>query len=455
MGIIDIARKIGIDKSIAYSSGANIVSAIVGLGTVFFVGAFLSPAEQGYYFTFGSILALQSFFDLGLTGIMQQYVAHEHAHLKWDVDGSLLLGEEKYKSRLASLLHFCVKWYGIISIIFFAVLVIIGFVFFQRYGTSGDVEWKWPWVLICFTNSINLFLGPINSFYRGLDKVKEMSAAMFWGNILVPLISWPAFFLGAKLYVVAIISFCRVFAIAIYMLQPQLRKILINLWNQTISDRVGYMKEIFPFQWKIALSWISGYFIFQLFNPVLFATDGAVVAGQMGMTLQVLNAVSGLAMNWISTKVPLLSRLIENKQYQQLDSVFNKCLTQQSLVCLTCLIIIFLGVTLLNVTGFVFNGSLLDERFLPTIPLIIMMVPIFTNQFKFSWATYLRCHKEEPFLVLSVVSGVYCLLSTLIFGNLFGLYGICIGYTAWNVLVTMPWSHHIFVTKKHEWHTDV
>ena len=37
-----------------------------------------------------------------------------------------------------------------------------------------------------------------------------------------------------------------------------------------------------------------GYFIFQLFNPVLFATEGAVVAGQMGMTLAALNGIKHL-----------------------------------------------------------------------------------------------------------------------------------------------------------------
>ena len=79
--LIDIAHKIGMDKSIAYSSGARVVGGITGVGSIFFISTFLTGVEQGFYFTFGSILALQVFFELGLTGIMTQYVAHEVSHL--------------------------------------------------------------------------------------------------------------------------------------------------------------------------------------------------------------------------------------------------------------------------------------------------------------------------------------------------------------------------------------
>ena len=82
MSIIrSIAKKIGMDKSIAYSSGARIVQGFTGVVSVFFITSFLTGVEQGFYYTFGSILALQVFFELGLTGIMTQYVAHEASHL--------------------------------------------------------------------------------------------------------------------------------------------------------------------------------------------------------------------------------------------------------------------------------------------------------------------------------------------------------------------------------------
>lgn len=129
MNIIkSVAQKIGMDKSIAYSSGANILRGFTGLASIYFISLCLTGEEQGYYYTFGSILAIQVFFELGFTGIITQYVAHEHAHLDWADDGLHLVGEEKYKSRLTHLLHFCIKWYSVIAILLFIVLTVTGYV---------------------------------------------------------------------------------------------------------------------------------------------------------------------------------------------------------------------------------------------------------------------------------------------------------------------------------------
>ena len=72
-----LLKKLGIDKAIAYSSGARVVQAFTGVGSIFFISTFLSGVEQGFYYTFGSIVAIQVFFELGLTGIITQFVAHE------------------------------------------------------------------------------------------------------------------------------------------------------------------------------------------------------------------------------------------------------------------------------------------------------------------------------------------------------------------------------------------
>jgi hypothetical protein len=63
-----------------------------------------------------------------------------------------------------------------------------------------------------------------------------------------------------------------------------------------------------------------------LFNPILFATEGPVVAGQMGMTIQVISAINAFCMSWLNTKVPIYSSYIELKEYAKLDSLFTKTL---------------------------------------------------------------------------------------------------------------------------------
>jgi hypothetical protein len=81
------------------------------------------------------------------------------------------------------------------------------------------------------------------------------------------------------------------------------------------------------------------------------------------------------------------------------------------------------------------------------------MIPLFLNQFVFSWASYLRCHKKEPYLYLSIVTGVLCLLSTVLLGKYFGVLGITFGYSS-ITLFTFIWGYLIFLNKKREWHFD-
>ena len=446
-----VTRKIGIDGAIAYSSLARIIQAAANFIVLFFIASLLSPAEQGFYYTFGSIASIQVFFELGFTGIMTQYVAHEAVHLKLN-EGNSYEGEEKYISRLAYLIRFCFKWYTVITVLFFIIVVIVGFIFFERYDVDGEtVSWKGAWVLMSVATAIKLFQTPFNSVLIGLGKVKEMNQVLFFQQLFVPLSLVLCLYFNLKLYSVGISILVGAFVWFAYILFTPSFRILLYLWRYYISEKVSYMKEIFPYQWKIALSWISGFFIFQLFNPVLFATDGAVVAGQMGMTISVLTGVQSLALSWQNTKIPKYSGLIELKQYHELDFLFNLTTRQMTFISLFLNALLVGFIIIVNHFNIVLLGIDFSSRFLSVGMFCIMTLAIFLNQLIYSWATYLRCHKQEPYLVLSVVEGVLCLLSTLFFGKWFGLKGIVLGYITIIIFQTI-WAYYIFVTKKTEWH---
>lgn len=448
-----IGSKLGIDKAIAYSSGARIFQAFAGVISVFFIATFLTGDEQGYYYTFGSILAIQIFFELGFTGIMTQYVAHEAAHLSIDENGNYS-GEERYKSRLAYLIRFCIKWYAVIALAFFVVVIIVGFVFFNSYGDEGvAINWRAPWVLLSLTNSVNLFISPFTAIFNGLGKVKEMSRISFVQQVVMPVSQWLFFACGLKLFVV---GFGAIIGILIWMgfvFGSGLSKILAKLLRTKVTDKVNYFQEIFPYQWRIALSWVSGYFIFQLFNPVLFATEGPVVAGQMGMTLNVLNAIQALVLSWQNTKIPLYCGLIEVKKYKELDTTFDRTTKQVVLLTACLLLTMLLGVWFVRAVHLGFRGNDLGDRFLDYLPMALLFIPYLLNQFVNSWATYLRCHKQEPYLITSILGGVLQCLSVFTVGRIWGLYGIVCGYALIAALL-FPVNYFIFKNKKYEWHAQ-
>lgn len=446
-----IAEKLGIDKAIAYTSGNGIIGALIGVFSVVLYATCLTKEEQGYYYTFASVLAIQGFFELGFTGIMTQFVAHEHAHLSWDFDGIGLKGEHKYRSRLASLLHICVKWYTIVAVLFLVSLQVAGTLFFEEFGKDEGVDWKMPWVIISCMSAWSLFASPLFSFMNGLGLVKDMAKMGFYRTIINTIILWGCLLLGLKLYSMAFSAIVSAGYVILFFATNKLFKILLGIWKTEIQESVSYMKEIFPYQWRIALSWMSGYFVFNFMNPVIFAMVGSVAAGQFGMSLTVLNQIRSFAMSWITTKIPLMSRLIEMKEFFDLDKIFKRTVIQEVFVCMALLCGFWFTIFTLRETQLSFNGNVLSERFLAYLPLLLVSIPVVLQAVSDNFATYLRCHKKEPFLIISIVSGIASATSILIMGRYFGLYGITGGY-CFLAIAFFPWGYWIYKTKKQKWH---
>jgi O-antigen/teichoic acid export membrane protein len=447
------ANKIGIDGAIAFTILSRIIQASGGVITLLVVAKCLTKVEQGYYYTFGSILAVQIFFELGLSNIITQFVAHENVHLIWN-NRTHFTGSVESGSRLSSLLRFTVKWFGLIAIFLFFALLLVGYIFFNKFGKENiNVSWQVPWIILSVTTSLSLMVSPILAFFEGLGRVKEVAKVRLIQQVVQLSLVLLLFTLGFKLFSVPIAAIVTFAIVPIWIFFGSKIKLLKFVWSRLDRWVVNYHLEIFPFQWKIALSWISGYFIFQLFNPVLFATEGAVVAGQMGMTLTVLNSIFSLAFSWISTKIPAFSNLIAQKEYGKLNKLFNKTLIQSSILNAFGLILFFALIFILRYFDIKICGKNFADRFLPFLPMLFMMIPILLNHIVAAWATYLRCHKKEPLLKQSIVIGILCSISTISLGNFFGVVGMTSGYLTLT-LVSFIWTYFIFRNKKEEWHNE-
>lgn len=437
----------GVDKAIGYSVLARVVQALGGVISLFFIALTLNINEQGFYYTFGSIIAIQIFFELGTNSIIVQFVAHETAHLKWN-SKTKLTGSIQHLSRLSSILKLCLKYSTLLAIFLFLTLQIFGYIFFKTFNSQEfDVTWEYPWFLLVLSTSLLFIINPVLAFIEGLGKVKEVAVLRFFQQIIYLPSLILVLILGGKLWALGIASILTFIFLFSSLYFSKYRVILTNIYKSINQWRINYMQEIFPFQWKIALSWISGYLIFQLFNPVLFATEGSKIAGQMGMTMVAITGISSISISWINTKVPLFSRLIAKNNFFELDKVFNKTIRQLSIINL----ILTLGFIIFISLSIYFKLEIAD-RFLDIWLIIVIGIASFFNQFVFAWAAYLRSHKKEPFLINSIVLGILIAISVFVTANFYGVTGVVIGYSVLTLFLGVPWAYYIFQNKKREWH---
>lgn len=437
MIIRKISNFLQLDAAIVYSSLSKILSGFGGFLTVYLIAKSLTSVEQGYYYTFISVLYIQVFFELGFNSIITQFVAHEKAHLEW-VGPNDLIGEELHLSRLASVLQLCFKYYSYIAIGLLLILFVSGYVFFSINSNSGIV-WKLPWLLLSISTALSFFLNPFLAFLEGLNLVKEVCIIRFIQQSVSLLVLWVGLTGGLKLYVGGCSSLFGGLAILIFVLYKY-RTLFLNIYKKVTVYFVSYRKEIYPFQWKVAIGWLSSSLVFQLFNPVLFATVGSVAAGKLGMTLSVINGVSSISMNWLYTKVPKLSELVSLRHFKDLDKLFSKIFNV--LILLSCTA--FTSLVLFLITFDVLN---IASKLLPLSLFLVMSLASVLTQITSCWAIYFRCFKKEPFLKVSLINIVVVFLVVLPCTFYYSLNGLVLSY-CFTAIISLVFGWMLFNKKK-------
>jgi len=443
------ANKLAIDSAVFYSILGRLIQTIGSLVTLFLLARNLTQVEQGFYYTFGSLLAIQIFFELGMNSVITQYAAKEVSSL--ELTGFGYEGEQRIISRLAGLLRFCVLTNIFLAAILYLTLIAVGYVYFEHnLPKYTDVSWNYPWLVLALSTTLTFFISPLMSFLEGLGEIKGIAKYRVIQLAVSSVANWTLLSMGARLYSLGLASMLGSFSLLlIVLLSYRLR--ISWLWKQNVSDRISYFVEIFPYQWRIAISWISGYLIFQLFNPIVFAADGPVTAGKLGMTLAALNAILSISFSWTSTKIPKLTALIARRSYSELDLLFKKTVIGSGMANGLLLLALVVFLLLLDVMDIKISGTRLIDRFLSIELVLILCVPIFLGNLTGAFATYLRCHNKEPLLANSIVMAILTCLSTLLFGKIWGVWGVVVGYSCLTLLM-FPWIIFVFIQKRKEWH---
>lgn len=437
----------GLDRAIAFSVLGRGWSALAGVVSVVLIARFLSPGQQGYYYTFSSLVGLQIIFELGFSFVILQLAAHERAKLTVHANG-LIEGSEISRARLASILHKAVRWYSVAAVVLAVSLLLIGFRFFTKEHGSVVVPWQAPWTMVVLASSLTFQIDPIISFLEGCGKVVQVGRLRMTQGIVSSFLSWGAMLLHHGLYSPGFIILGQAIVGLVFLFRN--RGLLLPLMRLKPGiHTISWTKEIWPFQWRVAVSWASAYFIWQVMNPIAFAYCGPVAAGRLGMSLNIANSLGALALSWMTTKAAPFGSLIARRQFEELDRIFFRALKQSTVILLA-------GVaTLLASLPVLFH-------FFPRFQSRLLELPLFTvvllttvcSHVVVSEAYYLRAHKKEPFLFFWVAIALISGGSLLWLAKWWGIAGVVAGYFFCSGLLRILAAHYVFCTKKKEWHSD-
>jgi hypothetical protein len=440
----DLAWRItGLDRAVAYTVSARLLQIVGSVGTVLLILRFLTPVEQGYYYTLLSLAALQVIFELGFSFVILQLSAHESALLTIGAKGDIG-GNPAAFARLAAVLRMTVKWYSFAAVLFTIALLPAGYAFFNTGDTAAgaQVPWLGPWIATVLGVAGTLFMTPLYSFVEGCRQVHQVARLRMWQALIVFLCSWVAIAAHCGLYACAFVNIgaCAVGAGFLLKRLP----LLATLWRQPVNKQaISWQREVLPFQWKIAVSWLCSYFTLQVFTPILFASRGALEAGRMGLSLSIAGYMPVIALCWISPKAAPFGQLVRAGLFAELDKRFSRAFIQ-------ALAVMFV------LNAMCLSAVIAARYFLPAIAarmaaprIFVLLLAAGSGSFVIqAMAVYLRSFKREPLLVQSIAVSLTTVLVVPMLVHRYGGEGVAAVYFAATCLVGLPWAWTIFRLQK-------
>lgn len=432
-----------IDRAVFYSVAARILQIAGFPVTMVLIARCLTPQLQGFYYTFGSVLSLQMFVELGFTYVIVNVASHEWAHLSLDENG-FITGDAQSLSRLVSLGRLIFRWYAVAALLFVAGAVSLGWYFFSR-GPGTDVRWEGPLIGVVVVSGFLLWALPFNALLEGCNQVANINRLRLTQTVLESAALWVTLLLGGGLWAAAAAITAKLLR-DLYLVFVEYRNFFKPFFDLPLIARVSWRNEIWPMQWRLALAGVAMYFASALYNPVMFRYHGPSVAGQMGMTLQMVTGMQLIPMAWVLTKAPRYGMLIAQKNYEALDRLWLR----NSLISLGIVIAgascVWLVVYLLNIS----HAALAQRMLSPAVVALFLCCAVLLQAVQ-CFVAYLRAHKREPILAANITTATVAGLLVWFLGSRLGPTGAAIGNVV-QMLLTFFWIGTIWWRRRAEWH---
>lgn len=432
----------GLDRAVLFTTLTQVLRFVTGPVTMILIVTHFSPELQGYYYTFGSVVALQVFLELGFSQNILQFASHEFSKLRL-VEGKRLEGEPVALSRLGSLARLAFGYYGVAAVLVFGLIGLGGHLFLASGGGHG-VNWSGPWWIVAAFTSASLVINPAWSLLEGCNQMAAVAGYRFWLTLGAFLVTSLGIVGQAELYSLALAAATSLVLGVIFLFWGW-RDFFWQLLSLPQGESISWSREVWPFQWRIAVSWISGYFIFSLVTPVAFRFAGPVEAGRVGMTFQLVRTVGGVASAWLSTKIPRFGMHVARRDWAGLDSLWRRSTTQTLAVGFAGLLLLF---TAIPVAEAVLPG--LGGRLAGPGPTAWFSVAVLMNLLVSAMAYELRAFKREPFMAISVLHAALAAGLMIPLTQAWGIGGTAIGYAAATWLAAAP-AAYVYWTKRREY----
>lgn len=379
----------------AYAVAARAVQALTMAVAGLLVALRFSPDEQGLFFTFLSLGALIQLGEFGLGYALLQTASHLAAN-----GGS---GESARLQAMARQARRLATWLLPAS----GLLCGAGGALLLRHRAGVDAQGATlglaPWLAyaaaVPLAHAVNLAL----LFVEGARSVRRAWRIRLAQEVLAGALFVLSLLAGAGLWCLVVHALARAAVSAAGLWLEAAR------WLPAVpSPAAGFdwRREAWPFQWRVGLSAMAGFFVFQAFNPLLLLMQGAEAAGRFGLSLAIMNMLLLVSGAWPLSQAARYGRWLTAREHALLLPAFRRMLIGSTLLALS-----LAALVLAIHAGLVAVAHPLAQRLADLPTAAALMAAAVLNHATAALAVLLRAERREPLLALSTVGGVLTLMA--------------------------------------------
>ena len=433
-----LARRLEFDAPVAWALSGRAWQLLAGPVSILLIAAFLTPAQQNDWYAIGSLLAWQSFFELGLGAVLAAVAAHEWAGLHLREDGRVA-GDPHALARLAALWDGGRRWFLRAAVGFAVGVGLLGAVLLARRHGFRETDWGWvgPWLLAVSGTAAALAVLPALALLTGCGQVGRVNRTTALAAVCGNLVGWSVLAAGGGLWALAATAWVR----AAWEWRLRGRPFFASLGQRPggseASGTLSWSREVRPLQWRVAVQSVAATAAASSFVLVPFAAGagdgvGADDPGRIGMTWAGLSALQFGGIAWLTTRMPELGRLAVTG-----DPAFERRWVKISAVTLAA--VAAGAVTAWAVVwGLNTAGLSLADRLLPPGLTAVFAAAVVLGHAAVCLTAWARAQKMEAFVAAAVLGHGAVAAAVLLLGPRYGGAGVAWGYLAATAAVSLP-----------------
>lgn len=422
------------DAAAVYGMIGRLWLILTGPLTIIVLAVYLTPYAQGYFFTFISLAAARTVAELGLGQAIIVKMAQWCPPTTNPADA--------VPPRAAGLIRFAAKWFAGAGVVIGALLCLGGTVLLGAGDGLPTAEWLPPWIALSWLVGIDVALSGLLFPLEGAGHVRSVYFCRMVRSIVNSVVLWLLILFGLQLWSISIALACSL-VWTTYFLFAKGKLVVAALRPGAAVAKINWLSEVFPAQWRLALSSLAEYVSFNTVIPLMYVMHGAVIAGQLGVTWQLAYAVHSTAGAIVATRFPEFSRLAGARSVRELDGLFLSTSLISMALCSLGALGFGVGVLLLEK-----SGLQIATRLLPFDQVVVLLIGMLFWHSNLTVVSYLRAHGGDPYLPASLIGATLLFAANLTLGQWFGPPGLLSGYAITGACFMVPFGLYLLQRKR-------